>query len=144
MPNEHLLLAYAVQSRNRKCIKSVLAHRQWRFGGRVFNRAMAYAYQNNDQSLRDELLNLYRFDEAVRTANPVTGLTRHMLLDISGIDYTTNVGPLNKQFPGLGPISGLGLYSSNGSCNIQEPSSSQMEGIETIQEDMMNNFAGSR
>lgn len=118
MPNEHLLLAYAVQSRNRGCIKLVLAQRQWRFGGRVFDRAMAYANQNHDQPLRDELLNLYKFDETVRTANPVTGLTHQMFLDISGIDYTTDVGSFNKQFPDLCQTSELGMCSSNGTFNI--------------------------
>ena len=142
MPNEHLLLAYAVQSRNRECIKLVLAQRQWRFGGRVFDRAMAYANQNHDKPLRDELLNLYKFDEAVRTAHPLTGLTHLMPLDISGIDYTTDVGHFSKQYPGLGQIPDLEMYSSNGSCNIQKPASSQMEEIVMIQEDTINDFAG--
>lgn len=123
MPNEHLLLAYAVQSRNRECINLVLAQRQWRFGGRVFNRAMAYADQNHDKSLRDELLNLYKFDEAVRTAHPVTGLTHRMLLDISGIDYTTDVGPFSKQYPDLSQTPDSEMFSSNSNCNIQKPSS---------------------
>ncbi|KAF9693675.1 hypothetical protein EKO04_008131 [Ascochyta lentis] len=58
MPNEHLLLAYAVQSKNRKCIELVLAQRQWRFGGRVFDRAKAYADQNLDEPLQDERFRL--------------------------------------------------------------------------------------
>ncbi|KAJ4405251.1 hypothetical protein N0V91_005411 [Didymella pomorum] len=52
MINEHLLLAYAVQSRNRECVKLVLAQRQWRFGGPVFTRAMDYANRNFDEDLR--------------------------------------------------------------------------------------------
>lgn len=142
MPNEHLLLAYAVQSKNRGCIKLVLSQRRWRFGGRVFDRAMAYAGQNHDKSLKDELLNLYKFDEAVRTANPVTGLTHLISFDIAGIDYINDVGPFDKQFPDLGQALDLGLYSSNGQCNVQDSSFVQTEGIATVQEDTIDDCAG--
>lgn len=70
MINEHLLLAYAVQSKNRACINLVLAQRQWRFGGPIFARALEYADQNCDESLRSQLIHLYKFDEVFRTMNP--------------------------------------------------------------------------
>ncbi|KAH6614334.1 hypothetical protein C7974DRAFT_444359 [Boeremia exigua] len=79
MPYEHLLLAYAVQSKNRDCIKLVIAQRRWSSSGRVFARAMEYANQNPDSLLlRDALLGIYTADEAVLTANPFASLTHRM------------------------------------------------------------------
>jgi hypothetical protein len=80
MINEYLLLSYAVQSRNRECVKMVLAQRQWRFGGPVFIRALEYADRHSD--LRSQLLNHYRPDEAICTTQPVTGLTYHVPMEI--------------------------------------------------------------
>lgn len=99
MISEHLLLVYAVQSRNRECVKLVLAQRQWTFGGPVFKRAMEYADHNLDTDLLNQLLRLYTSDEAIRTTHPVTGLTYHRPVDIPGVDWTTDLSPLKMQLP---------------------------------------------
>ena len=60
--NEHLLLAYAVQSKNSECVDLIKRFRTWTFGDDVFMRAMHYAAKKNDQSLRRELQGLYQYD----------------------------------------------------------------------------------
>lgn len=59
---EHFLLAFAVQSANRKCIDLVLKDRKWRFGDDVHKRAVAYANETKDRQLQTQLDDLRRID----------------------------------------------------------------------------------
>jgi hypothetical protein len=144
MINEHLLLAYAVQSRNRECVKLVLAQRQWRFGGPVFTRAMDYANRNFDEDLRSQLLHLYKSDEAIRTKQPLTGLTYHRPVEIPGVDWSTDLSTFKTQLPMSPQVLDLGKFSVHQIFEAREPSDFQTIDALAMQETSMDNSTGQK
>jgi hypothetical protein len=144
MINEHLLLAYAVQSRNRECVKLVLAQRQWRFGGPVFTRAMDYANRNFDEDLRSQLLHLYKSDEAIRTKQPLTGLTYHRPVEIPGVDWSTDLSTFKTQLPMSPQALDLGKFSVHQIFEAREPSDFQTIDALAMQETSMDNSTGQK
>ena len=59
---EHFLLAFAIQSANRKCVDLVLKDRKWQFGDDVHKRAVAYAHETKDCQLQSQLGDLRWID----------------------------------------------------------------------------------
>lgn len=92
LPHEHLLLAYAVQSRSRDCIKLVHEHRAWGSGGSVYQKAQGYALAHRDTALFTELHNVCTLD-----LQPAPGLLNQEIFKANA--PKTTLDTLRKSIP---------------------------------------------